>query len=74
MLIMVADVVRLKFCFKSYHVSAFLFVHLGAVQFVLSLLEPDPVKRPSVKAALEEGWLNEGYTKRPLHTVVYKNR
>ncbi|XP_053499659.1 hormonally up-regulated neu tumor-associated kinase homolog A [Ictalurus furcatus] len=46
----------------------------GAVQFVLSLLEPDPVKRPSVKAALEEGWLNEGYTKRPLHTVVYKNR
>ncbi|MCJ8741456.1 hypothetical protein PDJAM_G00070930 [Pangasius djambal] len=46
----------------------------GAVQFVLSLLEPDPAKRPSVKAALEESWLNEGYTKRPLHTVVYKNR
>ncbi|XP_062872048.1 hormonally up-regulated neu tumor-associated kinase homolog A [Trichomycterus rosablanca] len=46
----------------------------GAVRFVLALLEPDPVKRPNVKAALEEGWLNEGYTKRPLHTVTYKNR
>ncbi|KAF7695867.1 hypothetical protein HF521_005961 [Silurus meridionalis] len=46
----------------------------GAVQFVLSLLEPDPMKRPCVKAALEESWLNEGYTKRPVHTVVYKNR
>lgn len=55
--------------------SAFIFsstfVILGAVQFVLSLLEPDPAKRPSVKAAREESWLNEGYTKRPL---VYKNR
>ncbi|KAL7864997.1 hypothetical protein AOLI_G00164170 [Acnodon oligacanthus] len=46
----------------------------GAIQFVLSLLESDPVKRPTVKAAMEEKWLNEGYAKRPLHTVVYKNR
>ncbi|XP_036447392.1 hormonally up-regulated neu tumor-associated kinase homolog [Colossoma macropomum] len=46
----------------------------GAIQFVLSLLEPDPVKRPTVKAAMEEKWLSEGYAKRPLHTVVYKNR
>uniref|UniRef100_W5KAC7 non-specific serine/threonine protein kinase n=1 Tax=Astyanax mexicanus TaxID=7994 RepID=W5KAC7_ASTMX len=46
----------------------------GAVQFVLSLLEPDPLKRPTVKAAMEEKWLNEGYAKRPLHTVSYKNR
>ncbi|KAF5890457.1 hormonally up-regulated neu tumor-associated kinase A-like, partial [Clarias magur] len=46
----------------------------GAVQFVLALLEPDPAKRPSVKASLEESWLNDGYTKRPMHTLVYKNR
>ncbi|XP_066528467.1 hormonally up-regulated neu tumor-associated kinase homolog A [Hoplias malabaricus] len=46
----------------------------GAVQFVLSLLEPDPLKRPAVKAAMEEKWINEGYAKRPLHTVVHKNR
>ncbi|XP_063078204.1 hormonally up-regulated neu tumor-associated kinase homolog A [Engraulis encrasicolus] len=45
-----------------------------AVQFVLCLLEPDPEKRPSIKAAMEEKWLNEGYAKRPLHTITYKNR
>ncbi|XP_029942737.1 hormonally up-regulated neu tumor-associated kinase-like [Salarias fasciatus] len=46
----------------------------GAVTFVLSLLEPDPEKRPSVKAAMEEKWINEGYSKRPLHTLSHKNR
>ncbi|XP_041950464.1 hormonally up-regulated neu tumor-associated kinase homolog A [Alosa sapidissima] len=46
----------------------------AAVQFVLCLLEPDPEKRPSIKTAMEEKWLNEGYAKRPLHTVTYKNR
>ncbi|KAI1897645.1 hypothetical protein AGOR_G00085400 [Albula goreensis] len=46
----------------------------AAVQFVLSLLEPDPAKRPSIKAAMEEKWLNEGYIKRPLNSVFYKNR
>ncbi|TNN64823.1 Hormonally up-regulated neu tumor-associated kinase [Liparis tanakae] len=34
---------------------------VGAVAFVLSLLEPDPTKRPSVRAALEERWINEGH-------------
>ncbi|XP_051947713.1 hormonally up-regulated neu tumor-associated kinase-like [Xyrauchen texanus] len=46
----------------------------AAVQFVLSLLEPEPTKRPTVKAAMEDKWLNEGYAKRPLHIVTYKNR
>ncbi|XP_028294994.1 hormonally up-regulated neu tumor-associated kinase homolog B [Gouania willdenowi] len=46
----------------------------GAVSFVLSLLEPDPDKRPSVKAAMEEPWINEGYAKKALHTLSPKNR
>uniref|UniRef100_W5NHE0 non-specific serine/threonine protein kinase n=1 Tax=Lepisosteus oculatus TaxID=7918 RepID=W5NHE0_LEPOC len=46
----------------------------GAVQFMLSLLEPDPTKRPAVKEAMEDKWLNEGYIKRPLNSVFYKNR
>lgn len=54
--------------------SISVFFFLVAVQFVLSLLEPDPAKRPTVKAAMEDKWLNEGYAKRPLHTVSHKNR
>uniref|UniRef100_A0AAY4CHT4 non-specific serine/threonine protein kinase n=2 Tax=Denticeps clupeoides TaxID=299321 RepID=A0AAY4CHT4_9TELE len=46
----------------------------GAVQFVLSLLEADPAKRPSVKEAMEDKWLNEGYAKKPLSALSYKNR
>ncbi|XP_067841042.1 hormonally up-regulated neu tumor-associated kinase homolog A [Heptranchias perlo] len=46
----------------------------GAVHFMLSLLEPDPSKRPTVREAMEEKWLNEGFVRRPLHSVVYKNR
>ncbi|XP_054475086.1 LOW QUALITY PROTEIN: hormonally up-regulated neu tumor-associated kinase homolog [Anoplopoma fimbria] len=46
----------------------------GAVAFVLSLLEPDPAKRPSVRAAMEERWINEGHAKKPLHTLSHKNR
>uniref|UniRef100_UPI00398EE805 hormonally up-regulated neu tumor-associated kinase homolog A n=1 Tax=Pristiophorus japonicus TaxID=55135 RepID=UPI00398EE805 len=46
----------------------------GAVHFMLSLLEPDPTKRPTVREAMEEKWLNEGFIRRPLHSVVYKNR
>ncbi|XP_008277853.1 hormonally up-regulated neu tumor-associated kinase homolog [Stegastes partitus] len=49
-------------------------VSKGAVSFVLSLLEPDPDKRPSVRAAMEERWINEGYAKKPLHTLSHKNR
>ncbi|GCC29451.1 hypothetical protein chiPu_0007893 [Chiloscyllium punctatum] len=46
----------------------------GAVHFMLSLLEPDPTKRPTVREAMEEKWLNEGFIRRPLQSVVYKNR
>ncbi|XP_069461116.1 hormonally up-regulated neu tumor-associated kinase homolog A-like isoform X2 [Ambystoma mexicanum] len=46
----------------------------GAVQFMRVLLEPDPTKRPTVKEAMEEKWLNEGFIKRPLNSVAYKNR
>ncbi|KAM6906071.1 hormonally up-regulated neu tumor-associated kinase homolog A [Lycodopsis pacificus] len=46
----------------------------GAVSFVLSLLEPDPAKRPSVRAAMEDRWINEGPARKPLHTHVHKNR
>ncbi|XP_056150166.1 calcium/calmodulin-dependent protein kinase type IV [Lampris incognitus] len=49
-------------------------VSKGAVGFVLFLLEPDPAKRPSVRAAMEEKWINEGYAKKPLHTLSHKNR
>ncbi|KAM9840290.1 uncharacterized protein ACBR49_015692 [Aulostomus maculatus] len=49
-------------------------VSKGAVTFVLSLLEPDPDKRPSIRAAMEERWINEGYAKRPLHTLSHTNR
>lgn len=47
---------------------------LGAAAFVLSLLEPNPDKRPSVRAAMEEKWINEGYAKKPLHIQAHKNR
>ncbi|XP_072355933.1 uncharacterized protein [Scyliorhinus torazame] len=46
----------------------------GAVHVLLSLLEPDPTKRPTVREAMDEKWLNEGFIRRPLHSVVYKNR
>ncbi|XP_041660695.1 hormonally up-regulated neu tumor-associated kinase homolog B [Cheilinus undulatus] len=49
-------------------------VSKGAAAFMLSLLEPDPDKRPSVRAAMEERWINEGYAKKPLHTICHKNR
>ncbi|XP_061126788.1 hormonally up-regulated neu tumor-associated kinase homolog A [Syngnathus typhle] len=46
----------------------------GAVTFVLSLLEADPEKRPSIRAAMECGWINEGYAKSPLLTLLLSNR
>ncbi|KAF6732247.1 Hormonally up-regulated neu tumor-associated kinase [Oryzias melastigma] len=46
----------------------------GAVSFVMSLLEPDPEKRPTVREATEQKWVNEGYNKKPLHSVSHKNR
>lgn len=54
--------------------SLFVLVVVGATAFVLSLLEPDPDKRPSVRAAMEEKWINEGYAKKPLHVQAHKNR
>jgi len=51
---------------------------VGAVAFVLSLLEPDPAKRPSVRVALEEPWINEGHSEghaqRPASTLAPQNR
>ncbi|XP_061785413.1 hormonally up-regulated neu tumor-associated kinase homolog isoform X1 [Nerophis lumbriciformis] len=49
-------------------------VSKGAVTFVMYLLEPDPEKRPSVRAAMQRRWINEGYAKRPLHTRSHNNR
>ncbi|XP_071007999.1 MAP/microtubule affinity-regulating kinase 4 [Oncorhynchus clarkii lewisi] len=46
----------------------------GAVGFVLSLLEPEPSKRPTIRSAMEEKWINEGYTRKPLHTLTHRNR
>ncbi|XP_055767153.1 uncharacterized protein LOC129842569 [Salvelinus fontinalis] len=46
----------------------------GAVGFVLSLLEPEPSKRPTIRSAMEEKWINEGYTRKPLHTLSHRNR
>ncbi|MEE6476337.1 hypothetical protein FKM82_011044 [Ascaphus truei] len=46
----------------------------GAVHFIHLLLEPDPAKRLTVKEAMEDKWLNEGFIWKPLHSVSYKNR
>ncbi|XP_019393242.1 PREDICTED: uncharacterized protein LOC109311832 isoform X4 [Crocodylus porosus] len=46
----------------------------GAVRFIHSLLEPDPAKRPSVKEAMKDKWLNEGFIRKPLNSIIYKNR
>uniref|UniRef100_A0A8C0V525 non-specific serine/threonine protein kinase n=1 Tax=Cyanistes caeruleus TaxID=156563 RepID=A0A8C0V525_CYACU len=46
----------------------------GAVHFMQSLLEPDPDKRPGVKEAIKDKWLNEGFTRKILNTAAYENR
>ncbi|NWS86175.1 HUNK kinase, partial [Toxostoma redivivum] len=46
----------------------------GAVHFMQSLLEPDPAKRPGVKEAIKDKWLNEGFTRKILNTAAYENR
>ncbi|KAJ3606324.1 hypothetical protein NHX12_025845, partial [Muraenolepis orangiensis] len=38
----------------------------GAEGFVLSLLEADPANRPSIRNAMEDRWINEGYAKKPF--------
>ncbi|XP_014825020.1 PREDICTED: hormonally up-regulated neu tumor-associated kinase homolog [Poecilia mexicana] len=45
-----------------------------AVSFMMLLLEPDPDKRPSIREAMEERWISEGYAKKPLYTLSHKNR
>ncbi|XP_075450012.1 hormonally up-regulated neu tumor-associated kinase isoform X3 [Ascaphus truei] len=46
----------------------------AAINFLRSLLEPDPLKRPSTKQALANRWLNDNYHGKGLHTVTYPNR
>ncbi|KAM3851042.1 uncharacterized protein M6D78_016780 [Vipera latastei] len=45
----------------------------GAVHFMHALLEPDPSKRPTVKEAMEDKWLNDNISK-PPNAFIYKNR
>uniref|UniRef100_A0A3Q2NYN8 non-specific serine/threonine protein kinase n=1 Tax=Fundulus heteroclitus TaxID=8078 RepID=A0A3Q2NYN8_FUNHE len=45
-----------------------------AVSFMMLLLEPDPDKRPSVKDAMGERWISEGFARKLLHTLPHKNR
>uniref|UniRef100_A0A3B3VTJ6 non-specific serine/threonine protein kinase n=1 Tax=Poecilia latipinna TaxID=48699 RepID=A0A3B3VTJ6_9TELE len=46
---------------------------ISKVSFMMLLLEPDPDKRPSVREAMEERWISEGYAKKPLYTLSHKN-
>ncbi|NXM62636.1 HUNK kinase, partial [Illadopsis cleaveri] len=45
-----------------------------AVHFMQSLLEPDPAKRPGVKEAIKDKWLNEGFSRRRLNSAAHENR
>ncbi|XP_010142052.1 PREDICTED: hormonally up-regulated neu tumor-associated kinase [Buceros rhinoceros silvestris] len=46
----------------------------AAVNFLRSLLEPDPAKRPNIQQALANRWLNENYPGRAPPNVTYPNR
>ncbi|KAM7132544.1 hormonally up-regulated neu tumor-associated kinase [Molossus nigricans] len=46
----------------------------GAIHFLRSLLEPDPVKRPNIQQALANRWLNENYVGKVPCNVTYPNR
>ncbi|NXG61998.1 HUNK kinase, partial [Hemiprocne comata] len=46
----------------------------GAVYFMQSLLEPDPAKRPGVKGAIKDKWLNEGFTRKIANAGTYESR
>ncbi|KAJ7417790.1 hormonally up-regulated neu tumor-associated kinase-like protein [Pitangus sulphuratus] len=46
----------------------------GAVHFMQSLLEPDPARRPGVKEAIKDKWLNEDFSRKILNTAPYANR
>ncbi|XP_077161370.1 uncharacterized protein LOC143821368 [Paroedura picta] len=45
-----------------------------AVHFIYSFLEPDPAKRPTIKEAMKNKWLNVGNIRKPLNSRTYKNR
>ncbi|XP_070595210.1 uncharacterized protein [Erythrolamprus reginae] len=46
----------------------------GAVHFMHSLLEPDPTKRPTVKEAMEDKWLDDNNISKPPNAFIYRNR
>ncbi|NXT68704.1 HUNK kinase, partial [Chaetops frenatus] len=46
----------------------------AAINFLRSLLEPDPAKRPNIQQALANRWLNENYPGRAPANVTYPNR
>ncbi|NXM65781.1 HUNK kinase, partial [Serilophus lunatus] len=46
----------------------------AAMNFLRSLLEPDPAKRPNIQQALANRWLNENYPGRAPPNVTYPNR
>ncbi|KAM4903262.1 uncharacterized protein FYW23_001117 [Sylvia borin] len=46
----------------------------GAVHFMQTLLEPDPAKRPGVKEAIKDKWLNEGFSRKILNSAAYESR
>ncbi|XP_067896118.1 hormonally up-regulated neu tumor-associated kinase homolog A [Heterodontus francisci] len=51
-------------------------VHLSsaAVNFLRSLLEPDPIKRPNIQQVLADLWLNNNYPGTPTCSSVYQDR
>ena len=56
------------------HACSLLNAFTGAVNFLRSLLEPDPVKRPNIQQALANRWLNENYMGKVPCNVTYPNR
>ena len=44
------------------------------MNFLRSLLEPDPVKRPNIQQALANRWLNENYVGKVPCNITYPNR
>ncbi|XP_072000215.1 hormonally up-regulated neu tumor-associated kinase homolog A-like [Engystomops pustulosus] len=44
----------------------------GAVQLIHTLLQPDPQKRPTIKEAMKDKWLNDSW--KALSSISYKNR
>ncbi|XP_069744856.1 hormonally up-regulated neu tumor-associated kinase homolog A isoform X2 [Narcine bancroftii] len=51
-------------------------VHLSAaaINFLLSLLEPDPIKRPNIQQVLSDHWLTDDPAGMPISSTSYPNR